>query len=244
MAKKTKLKVKIVKVKAIDSITRNAAKKTDKEKSNWFTEAREKVGNHLKKHYQAYRWGSIGVSILGVILIVYPFVPEAWNRLFPPDASQSPYHVEDPEELGIDEILTDTIPEENRVVIPKIGVDAKILEGNTISVLSREEGVWHDPTTKTPVDGGNMVLSGHRFQYVPPNMVTLYNLNKVKEGDTIIVYWEGVEYDYKVTKIKVVEPTAIEIKNSIPGKTTVTIYTCTPLWSNTHRLVVIGELMQ
>jgi len=247
--RKAKLNVKVIKVKAVEGKTRAVVEKKaaennrKSEKNNWFTKTREKVANHIRDHYQAYRWGSIGVSILGLLLIVYPFIPEIANRLFPPDATQSPYHVENPDAVGIDEIVSDTIPEDNRVVIPKIGVDAKILEGEDLSVLTKEEGVWRDPDTKTPVDGGNMVLSGHRFQYTPPNMVTLYNLDKVGVDDTMIVYWEGVEYDFKVTETKVVEPTAVEIKNDTPGKTVLTIYTCTPLWSNTHRLVVIGELL-
>jgi len=246
---KTKPKVKIIKVKSTDGKTRSLAKNAVEEinlnghKENWFTRARKKVAKHIQEHYQAYRWGSISVSILGLLLIIYPFIPEIINRIAPPDATESPYRVENPEEVGIEEVVSDTIPEDNRVVIPKIGVDAKILEGDSLAVLSREEGVWRDPDTKTPENGGNMVISGHRFQYTPPNMVTLYNLDKVEVDDTMIVYWDGKEYDFKVTEIKVVEPTAIEIKDNTPGKTVLTIYTCTPLWSNTHRLVVIGELI-
>lgn len=203
----------------------------------------ERVKKHVAKNYQAYRWGSIAVSVLGVLLILYPFVPELIHRLFPPDATESPYRIENPDSLGIDMIIEDRVPEENRLVIPKIGVNAEILEGKGISVLSRKEGVWRDPSTKKPTEEGNMVLSGHRFQYLPPNLVTLYNLNKIEKGDIAIVYWEGQEYDYKVTKTFSVEPADVWIKNSIPGKTQLTIYTCTPLWSNTHRLVVVAELL-
>jgi LPXTG-site transpeptidase (sortase) family protein len=209
----------------------------------FFLQIKRKVVEHIKKHYQAYRWGSIGVSILGLALIIYPFVPEIINRLFPPDATESPYRIEDPDLVGIDNVKEDRIPEENRVVIPKIGVDSEIIEGWDISILNQHEGVWRDPGTKTPPDGGNMVLSGHRFQYLPPNLVTLYNLDKVDVDDSIIVYWEGKEYDYKVTETMVVEPTDVWIRNDTPGETRLTIYTCTPLWSNSHRLVVIADLI-
>lgn len=248
--KSSKPKVTVTKVKAVEGRTRAIARvKISKEPGKKINmppfahNAYAKMKAHIAKNYKAYRWGSIAVSILGLLLIVYPFVPAIVNFLFPPDATESPYRVENPDELGIEDVLSDTIPEENRVVIPKIGVNAEILKGSSIAVLSQHEGVWHDPSTKTPDEGGNMVLSGHRFQYLPPNLVTLYNLDKVEVGDSMIVYWEGKEYDYKVTETKVVEPTDVWIKDSHEGKTELTIYTCTPLWSNSHRLVVVGELL-
>jgi LPXTG-site transpeptidase (sortase) family protein len=193
---------------------------------------------------KAYTIFSIVTAVIGIGLIAYPFIPALITRVNPPDEDQVAYHVEEPELLGVNEYDNpEAMPEENRLVIPKIGVDAEILEGNTIKVLNNAEGVWHEPGTGDPLAGGNMVISGHRYQYTPPNMTTFYNLDKVAEGDIMIVYWNQQEYDYKITKIEVVEPTQVEIRNSTPGKNELTVYTCTPLWSNTHRLVVVGELL-
>ena len=53
--------------------------------------------------------------------------------------------------------------------------------------------------------------------------------------------WEDKEYDYKVTSIREVPPTAIEIEAPTDANI-VTLYTCTPLWSAKNRLVVVAEL--
>lgn len=206
-----------------------------------FSEIKSKVRKFTEKNQKAVRYGSIGISVLGVLLILYPFIPAILHLLNPPDETVSPYAVEDPGILGIEREETDKIPDENRLVIPSIGVDAEILEGESLNVLNRSEGVWHEPNTGDPVNGGNLVVSGHRFQFLPPNMVTLYNLDKTETGDKLIVYWNKKEYDYEVKDVFVVEPTQIEIRDSTPGKAEVTVYTCTPLWNNTHRLVVKAE---
>jgi len=68
---------------------------------------------------------------------------------------------------------------ENRLVIPKIGVDSEILEGSSLDVLLTKEGVWREPYDSTPDQDGNVMIAGHRFQYLPPNTHTFYNLEEV-----------------------------------------------------------------
>jgi len=130
----------------------------------------------------------------------------------------------------------DAIPKDDRLVIPKIALDEHIYEG--ISPYLVNKGVWARPLTSTPAKGGNTVLVGHRFTYDGP--ATFYSLDKVKSGDNIVIYWQGVEYDYQVSETKVVPATAVEIES--PTKDAqLTIYTCTPLWSAKDRLVVIAK---
>ena len=54
------------------------------------------------------------------------------------------------------------------------------------------------------------------------------------------MYWQGAEYNYAVTAIKVVQATALEVE-APTDEDIVTIYTCTPLWSAKDRLVVIAK---
>jgi sortase A len=126
------------------------------------------------------------------------------------------------------------IPTANTLVIPKINVDAPILDGADAQTLNR--GFWRRPKTSTPDKGGNTVITGHRFLYTSgPN--TFYDLNKVIKGDDIIVYWGGKEYSYRVDEVKVVEPEDIEIEE-FTNYTVLTLYTCTPIWTSKQRLVV------
>lgn len=135
-------------------------------------------------------------------------------------------------------------PEENRLVIPQIGVDAEILDASTLAILTTKEGVWREPTTDNPEKGGNMVLAGHRFQYLPPNTNTFYNLDKLKTGERMLVIWNRKEYVYEIINVHIVTPDKVNIledDKEIPNK--LTLYTCTPLGSNAKRLVVESKLV-
>lgn len=131
------------------------------------------------------------------------------------------------------------LPDGNRLVIPDILVEGEVYEGSDPSALNN--GIWRRPNTSTPAEGGNTVLVAHRYLYKSgPN--TFYNLNRVEIGDEFFLTWEGREYDYRVREIKEVGPneTGVEDQTSTP---VVTLYTCTPLWTASRRLVVVADLI-
>lgn len=132
-------------------------------------------------------------------------------------------------------------PADNRLVIPKIGVNLPIVEGQE-SDSALWKGAWRVTNSSTPREGGNTVLSAHRFRYRPPSNLTLYLLDKVQAGDIMIVYWQGKEYDYRVSKTKIVPRENTDIAE--PTLTAqLTVFTCHPLFSTKERLVVVGELI-
>lgn len=130
------------------------------------------------------------------------------------------------------------IPKENTLVIPKIGVDTEILEGTDAKILN--QGIWHRPKTGTPDAGGNIVLAGHRYMYAS-GPKTFYSLDKLKNEDKIIIFWQEKEYIYQVFETKVVSPNAVEIEDAT-AEPTLTLFTCTPLFTQTNRLVVRAKL--
>lgn len=134
-------------------------------------------------------------------------------------------------------LKNDQPPAENTLVIPKIGVDTKIVEGATEAALYK--GVWRIPSGSSPEFGGNTVLTGHRFQYRPPNNTTFYLLDKLTEGDEIIVFWNQKKYQYRVAETKVVANNDFSIQSATVDAR-ITLYTCTPIFSTTKRLVVIA----
>lgn len=127
--------------------------------------------------------------------------------------------------------------DQNMIMIPVVGIEAPVVEGGTEDALSR--GAWHRPGTGTPDEGGNTVITGHRFRYLPPNNLTFYHLDKVEIGDQIIVYWEGIEYDYIASEIFIVEPSRVDVEADTANPR-LTLYTCTPLWTAEKRLVVVA----
>ncbi len=125
------------------------------------------------------------------------------------------------------------IPADDRLVIPKIAVNEHIYQGTDPYTINK--GVWALPHTSTPPEGSNTVMAGHRFNYSAP--ASFFSLDKLAAGDTVVVYWDKKEYDYKVESSRVVPPDAIEIEKPTK-KTLLTLYTCTPLWTAKNRLVV------
>jgi len=127
-----------------------------------------------------------------------------------------------------------------RLTISKIGVDMPVLKSDDSSVLKK--GGWLFPGTSTPDKGGNSVIFGHRFRYKPPISNTFYKLNELKIGDTFSVNWNGEEYIYQITEVKIIEPTDMSVLDQTE-KSKITLITCAPLFSTKQRLVVIGELI-
>ena len=129
---------------------------------------------------------------------------------------------------------------QNRLVIPVIGVDALIVEGTTNDALDR--GVWHRPKTGIPGTKTNTVFTGHRFLYTGFSKNTFYNLDKLRVGDELIVFWAGNKFYYKIVKRHIVSPKNIEIEGDFKDER-VTLYTCHPLWTADKRLVLVAKPM-
>ncbi|MFC1662861.1 sortase [Patescibacteria group bacterium] len=189
------------------------------------------------------RWLGISLMTIGAAIIIYPLWPVIRYEILRPEPS-FPYATKlsaNPELFHLPEINTKSefIPQDNRLVVPKIGVDIPITEGADENALYR--GAWRIPYTSNPIDGGNTVLSAHRFQYTAGPM-TFFLLPKLEPDDTFIVYWQGQEYDYQVTDKKVVHRSEVSVLNNTESPQ-VTLFTCTPVYQRNSewRLVIIGE---
>lgn len=193
----------------------------------------------------------LGVSFLaGIYLIVYPYLPEIKYQLFDKSKTVVPYpsviekQIKDEGKKGNKDIVVEQkeIPKDNRLVIPSIGVDIAIVEGSTESTLNK--GAWRIPGTGKP-GVSNMVIAGHRMSYgfsadEIRSKLSFYHLDKLLEGEYVLIYWEGKEYPYIVTETKIVEPTQLEIE--APTKEHIlTLYTCTPMGTSKQRLVKIAK---
>jgi len=203
-----------------------------------------------KRRGGVWAWfGASALILLGASLLIYPFWPKIEYAVAKKE-SVFPYTSRLTTDGKVSSDITlsrlpvtqnKPAPKENRLVIPSIGVDMLILEGATEKTLDRG-GIWHIPKTSNPSLGSNTVFSGHRWQYLPPSGRTLYLLDKVKIGEPIIVYWEGKEYDYRVSRREVVDPSRTDIQD--PTDTPqLTIFTCTPIFSTKQRLVLYGEFI-
>ena len=130
----------------------------------------------------------------------------------------------------------------NRVIIKKIGVNAPIVESAS-SEYGLSRGAWHVPKTSTPDKGGNTVITGHRFKYLPPNNLTFYLFHKLEIGDIVSIIWKEEDYFYRIKEIKIVPDTELSVLN--PTKNPIlTMFTCHPIYSTEKRLVIVSELIK
>ncbi|MCA9386343.1 class E sortase [Candidatus Dojkabacteria bacterium] len=181
-------------------------------------------------------------------LVVFPLFPQVAFAFSDKEKNTVEAQIELDKSL-VEEFDTDNNPiespdmvisNERRLIIPSIGVDGKVLVGDSADLLNH--GFWHRPNTSTPDKGGNTVFTGHRFLY-KSGPETFYHLDKVEIGDSATVIWNGIRYDYEVFDIVEVTPDMIEIE-APTDEPILTFYTCTPLWTAEKRLVVRARLVQ
>lgn len=133
---------------------------------------------------------------------------------------------------------------ENRLYIPKIDINLPYAVGGP-EVM--EHGAWwRKPENGNPKDGGNFVLSAHRFIMGLTPQQTLrkspfYNIDKLAVGDEIIIDYEGVRYAYTIREKLSVKPEATEIEQRTT-QSQLTLYSCTLGGANDGRDVLIAKL--
>lgn len=145
----------------------------------------------------------------------------------------------DPDEsLDYNKILVTPSGVMARLRIPSIDVDLPIYHGTSDATLLK--GVGHLEGTSMPVGGKgtHAVLTGHRG-LATATMFT--NLDKVHKGDTFTIEVMDQVLTYKVSDIRVVDPSDTASLKADPNKDLVTLVTCTPLGINSQRILVTGE---
>ncbi len=104
-------------------------------------------------------------------------------------------------------------------------------------------GTLHLGTTGYPWEAGsNVYIAGHRLGY--PNtrsFLVFYDLNKLEDGDRVVLTDSaGTRYIYRVFNRMVVGPSDLQVTKPVPGKSIVSLQTCT-LPDYSKRLVVQAE---
>ena len=129
--------------------------------------------------------------------------------------------------------------------IPRFGAKyAKPLyEGTTRDVLMR--GIGHYAKTQQVGEVGNFAMAGHRTTYGKP----FNQIDKLKDGDVILVETKKTYYVYRVSSHQIVPPTQVSVLLPVPDKpdaeaelATLTMTSCHPEFSSRERFVVHAEL--
>ncbi len=119
--------------------------------------------------------------------------------------------------------------------IPSIDYENPVREGVSMGVL--EDALGHEEDTAYIGAKGNCVIAGHRNY----NFGQFFNrIDEVQVNDLIYVDTAKQTFSYVVTDIKVVEPTDLSVLEPTDEEI-LTLYTCTPIYIATHRLVITAE---
>jgi len=164
---------------------------------------------------------------------------EQWNR--PPPAPRPPA-------AGHARPAVPPVPLGDGVAIlrvPRFGPDYAPVVVQGVSVADLRRGPGHIPGTAMPGQLGNFVVSGHRTTYGKP----FNRLDELKVGDPLVVEVRDRYYTYRVTATEVVLPNRVDVIDPVPKhpgvaptRQLITLTTCHPKFSASHRLIVYGEL--
>jgi LPXTG-site transpeptidase (sortase) family protein len=142
-----------------------------------------------------------------------------------------------------------------RISIPTIGLDAPVVsvEPQVMYVEGQEYRQWASPdefaagwhdTSALLNQNGNLVLNGHNNIYGS----VFQHLDELKQGDIIYISAQSTSQMYLVSNIMLLEERSQSLEVRLQNASWIqpaddrrlTLITCWPITSNTHRLIVVA----
>ena len=136
--------------------------------------------------------------------------------------------------------MTLTVPEMRRVDHVPVYTGAADDKG------ALHDGTLHLKGTGLPWQtGANVYIAGHRMGFPGTrSYLVFWDLNKLGDGDKVILTdANGTRYTYSVFKSIIIDPDASYITQPVPGKSIISLQTCT-LPDYSQRLIVQAELTE
>ncbi len=136
------------------------------------------------------------------------------------------------------------------ILIPKIGANARVFpnvdpSNSDIFLPILQKGVAHAQGTFFPGQAGNIYLFAHstdNFWDVGRYNAVFYLLKDLKEGDDVVIFYQNVRHNYKVTRIGTISPSEVSfITRAETGKELLILQTCWPPGTTWQRLLVFAE---
>lgn len=123
------------------------------------------------------------------------------------------------------------------IEIDKINLRLPVLYGASMANLDIGSGLLTG--TAQPGMRGNSAIAAHRSRAYGK----MFNrLDEVSAGDIVTVKDQNHTYNYEVYETLIVKPNEVSVLNSSDDEKTLTLITCTPIDTATHRLIVKAKL--
>lgn len=123
------------------------------------------------------------------------------------------------------------------ISIPAIGLHALVREGVSQDVLDRGPG--HYPASGVPGARRAVAIAGHRVTHTRPFL----RINELKRGQRIVLTRRSQRFVYRVSAMRVVEPTDVWPIRMRPTVQRLVLTACHPPHSARYRLVVFAKLV-
>jgi sortase A len=135
-----------------------------------------------------------------------------------------------------------------KLTVPKMArvVDLPVYDSPEGDETALDKSAMHLQGTGFPWESGsNVYIAGHRMGFPgTQSFLVFYDLDKLEEGDDVyLTDANGTKYSYKVFRKFVASPDAYQVTQPVPGKSVVSLQTCT-LPDYTQRLIVQAEMTQ
>lgn len=136
------------------------------------------------------------------------------------------------------------------IIIPKIGAAAKVIPNvdatnQTEYVAALKQGVAHARGSVFPGLLGTTYLFAHStdsFLDVGRYNAVFYLLKDLTIGDDIYIFFQNQRYNYKVTDIKIVDPTEVSLLTKAQQtEEQLVLQTCWPPGTTLKRLIVVAK---
>ena len=177
------------------------------------------------------------LALILVLLGLGLFVYSLWSEVAPMLQAYT-----DPKESSAP-ANSDTTME---LTVPKMDLEGVEVRSTPVSDSSAlDTGAQHVEGTGLPwQEGANTYIAGHRIGYPGTgSYLVFYDLDALENGDEVILTdTDGTTYTYAVFSNFVVGPSDYEVTRPVPGKSVVSLQTCT-LPDYSERLIIQAELV-
>lgn len=144
--------------------------------------------------------------------------------------------------------VTQTAPG-NWIRVPSLGVEVPLVTSHSLKdsdvVAALKNGAALYPNGVLPGHLGNVFVAGHSSGLLGLQgkyRLAFANVHQLEAGNVIHIDYNGARYTYKVTDAKIVKPTPEYRVVSDRPVPTLTLMTCSPLWSTANRRLTTAEL--
>ena len=136
------------------------------------------------------------------------------------------------------------------LIVPKIGINTKVApnidssdKDQYLPVL-QENGAAHAQNSSLPNQLGPVFIFGHStdsFANIRSYNAPFFLLRKLEKGDDVHVFFNKLQYDYRVVDKKVVAPEDVSMYVRNTTGNTLILQTCSPPGTTLKRLLVFAD---